>query len=276
MSKERFPSDYGHQGTFDYAHYIDSAAPRRGLFREECQFYHTIDLPKVGLITGDGGGKWDLRPHISDLLKNVPLDGKSILEVGPGSGFLTREMEQRGANVTSVEAPFEHHWDIIPFPGCRERWGRAAQEAWTLCTNSWWFTHEHAQLVAKMIYLSANDVRPEKVGKHDVSLMSNMLLHNRDPLRIITNCADCAEETVVIIEQFNHDLEQIDQPLCRLDPIVNPKPGEENWNVWWRFNKKFFVNFLRIMGFVRFESHDYNVNWGEVPIPTFTLVAHRS
>ena len=254
---------------------VEYGKPRLGLRRNECQFYHTIDLPTYGLIIADGGGKWDLRPFVAEMFKGIIFDGKSVLEVGPASGFLTVEMEKRGAQVTAVEAPYEHAWDIVPFPGCRERWADAAQKAWLPCTNSWWFTHEHSRSRANIIYLSAGNISPLRVGSYDVSLMSNVLLHNRDPLKIVTNAADCTKGSVIIIEQFNHDLEQIDQPLCRLDPVVNPAAGEENWNMWWRFNKKLFVNYLTIMGFKRFDHHTYEVNWGDVPIPSFTLAAHR-
>jgi len=42
-----------------------------------------------------------------------------VLEIGPASGFLTFEMEKRGADVISVEVTDEHGWDFVPYPDAR-------------------------------------------------------------------------------------------------------------------------------------------------------------
>ena len=41
--------------------------------------------------------------YLSQLISNVPLDGKHVLEIGPGLGALTELLLDRGASVTAIE-----------------------------------------------------------------------------------------------------------------------------------------------------------------------------
>ena len=88
------------------------AAPR-SVVPNDCHFYHTIDIPGLGLV---GDGRWDLRGGVDQYLGGVDLAGKRVLEIGPASGFLTMEMEKRGADVIAVELPAFPGWDYVPYP----------------------------------------------------------------------------------------------------------------------------------------------------------------
>ena len=70
----------------------------------DCYFYHTMELPGHGVMTGD----WDLRRGVDEYLGNVSFAGQRVLEIGPASGFLTFEMEKRGADVVAVEVTTEN------------------------------------------------------------------------------------------------------------------------------------------------------------------------
>jgi len=107
------------------------AQPRRGLRIEDCQFYHTMEIPGIGLVKGFGGGNWDLRRCIDQMLEGINFKEKRVVEVGPASGFLTYEMERRGANVVSIDAPHDHDWDIVAFPAIIDGWKAACKSAWT-------------------------------------------------------------------------------------------------------------------------------------------------
>lgn len=81
---------------------------------EECCFYHTMDLPGVGMVTGD----WDLRGGVSDHLGNVALAGKRVLEIGPANGFLSFEMERSGAEVVGYDLSHQAgRWEAVPLRG---------------------------------------------------------------------------------------------------------------------------------------------------------------
>jgi hypothetical protein len=62
---------------------------------------------------------WDLRGRVDEYLSNVDFAAQRVLEIGPASGFLTFEMEKRGADVISVEVTDEHGWDFVPYPDTR-------------------------------------------------------------------------------------------------------------------------------------------------------------
>ena len=51
--------------------------------RDACQFYHSFTLPE-----GEVPGIWDLRAQPHRYLGEVDFNGRSVLEVGPASGFL--------------------------------------------------------------------------------------------------------------------------------------------------------------------------------------------
>ena len=53
----------------------------------ECYFYHKMDLPGVGTV----GGAWDLRNRFDDYVNNANFAGRSVLDIGTASGFLTFE-----------------------------------------------------------------------------------------------------------------------------------------------------------------------------------------
>src|SRR5689334_17854377 len=89
------------------------AVPKKVDDLADCYFYHTMELPGHGVIEGRD---WDLRRGVDEYLGKVDFDGQRVLEIGPASGFLTFEMEKRGAEVVSVEVTAEHGWDFVPYP----------------------------------------------------------------------------------------------------------------------------------------------------------------
>ena len=80
-----------------------------------CDWYHAMDLPELGTV----GGAWDLRATIDDYLGRHDFRGKRCLDIGTSSGYLTFEMERRGASeVVSVDLdPGTHEWEVVPFAG---------------------------------------------------------------------------------------------------------------------------------------------------------------
>src|SRR5687767_4292211 len=93
----------------------DSAplAPPRFVDRlEDCFFYHAIDLPGFGLVRG----QWDLRGKFDDYIGGVPLAGKSVLDVGTATGFLSFEAEKKGASrVLSFDQRDGAQQTFLPF-----------------------------------------------------------------------------------------------------------------------------------------------------------------
>lgn len=215
------------------------ATPRRVEDIADCYFYHTMELPGRGVIEGKD---WDLRGRVDEYLGNVDFAGQRVLEIGPASGFLTFEMEKRGADVVSIEVTDDHGWDFVPYPKARldEVFG-PREIVMRQLKNSYWFSHAALQSRAKVYYGDAYNL-PAALGDFDIAVMGAVLLHCRDPLRIVEQGAKRAK-TLIIVDKFHPDLEGA--PVCRLAPT----PENFIWHTWWHFSTQFITQFLAVMGF---------------------------
>jgi SAM-dependent methyltransferase len=234
---------------------------------EECAFYHAMDLPEVGEVAGE----WDLRAGIDDYLGHVAFEGKRVLEVGPASGFVTAHMESKGAEVLAVELPEDHPWDIVPFETLDlDEVARDWSVGMKALRNGFWFVHRVLGLHARLFYGPVSDLPETDV--FDVSVLGSVLLHCRDPLGLLTECARRTNERVVVTELSFPDLDATDMPVCRL------VPSAENgiWDTWWSFTPSYLVRYLEVMGFgaatVSFHEQRYKTG----PMRLFTVVAGRS
>ena len=168
------------------------ATPREVKDVADCYFYHAMELPGRGVIEGRD---WDLRGRVDDYLGNIDFAGQRVLEVGPASGFLAFEMEKRGADVISVEVTDEHGWDFVPYPDARlEEVFGPRRIVMQQLKNSYWFSHAALQSKARVYYGDAYNL-PTALGEFDIAVMGAVLLHCRDPLRIVEQCGKTSEIT---------------------------------------------------------------------------------
>ena len=246
-------------------------APRRINTLEDCHYYHTLELPEVGLVRG----AWDLRGGEHAYLGGVELAGRSVLEIGPASGGLTAHMEACGATITAVELGAEDQWDVVP---------QRTHDLTTILSdrvgvmeglrNSFWLTHRLLQLKAR-VYEGSAYTLPSELGRFDVAVMAAVLLHTRSPLAILERVADHVNDTMVIVERYYPELD--DAAVCRLEPTA------ENgvWDTWWAFSPGFFTAFAHVLGFhaaVSFheQTHRYGHDFRqEMRLPMFSVVARR-
>jgi O-methyltransferase len=128
--------------------------------------------------------------------------------------------------------------------------------------NSWLFARAAYGSKAKIHYGDVYNL-PD-LGRFDIALMAAVLLHTRDPARIIEQCASRAD-TLIVCEMLCQELEG--SPICRL------VPSRENgiWDTWWRFSTDFFVQYFGVLGFA--ERHRVVHRLG--PLEFYTLVADR-
>jgi O-methyltransferase len=98
--------------------------------------------------------------------------------------------------------------------------------------------------------------------------MGAVLLHCRDPLRIVEQCAKRAK-SLIIVDKFHPDLEGA--PVCRLAPTA------ENfvWHTWWHFSTQFFIQFLAVMGCTATETSTHEQYHRGKAHKLFTIVARR-
>jgi SAM-dependent methyltransferase len=240
------------------------AAPRAVSSAADCYFYHVMEVPGLGVTTGE----WDLRKNVADYLGRLPLQGKRVLEIGPASGFLTFEMEKRGAEVVAVEVPDDPGWEFVPYPPeSMAPIYPVRHEHMRRLKNSFWYAHAAHRSQAKVHYGDVYNLPPE-LGHFDIALMASVLLHTRSPVRIMEQCARLAD-TLVIVERVYQSLEA--QPLSRLSPTA----FNHRWDSWWEFGSNFFIQFCQVMGFNQIESFTHRQGFIHGRRKMFTVVASR-
>jgi hypothetical protein len=222
-------------------------APTDPLITEEFlvrHFYHVTDLPD-GRTTS---GMWDLRggaagDGVDAYLGNVDLGAKRVLEIGPASGFLTVEMEKRGADVTAIEIPDEDNWDFVPYPAHVMAGVRAERlKTARVMKEAFRFTKCAFNLKADVVYAHATRI-PHELGMFDVAVLAAVLLHTRHPLDVLIECGKRAN-TIIVTEPLYQSIEGIGAVAC-LHPTVENK----DWGTWWHFSTSYFTQFLGVLGY---------------------------
>lgn len=221
-----------------------------------------MDIPGAGSVEG----QWDLRQGVDEYLGHVDFAKKRVLEIGPASGFLTIAMEQRGADVVGVEMADWTNYDFIPRPNLNvENLDLPREEMLHRVKNSFWFAHRAFRSSSRVHYGTAYDL-PDELGTFDISVMGSVLLHNRDPLKIVHECAQRTTEKVIIVDLRNPALS---------GPIVQLAPAADNETVdsWWTFSPEFFTQYLNVLGFPASEVTFHEQLLLGKPWQLFTVVA---
>jgi hypothetical protein len=280
-------------------------APRRGIAREDCFFYHTIDLPGHGTIEGC----WDLRAGFDDYLGRLHYHGKRVLELGTASGAVCFALEQRGAEVVSFDLAPTAQWDIVPMACYPDLAAQTEQRKVELerLRNSYWFGHEATRSSARVVHGHIYAV-PAAIGPVDVALFGSILLHLRDPLLALANGARFARETVVVTDMVQDMWEPLstfpgqeglswwararrkagtwifrarrrlapntaDIPLMTLVPSTR---DPMHCDTWWGLSPAVVRQFLAVLGFEDARSYQHRQLFNGQPRTLFTVVAHRT
>jgi len=235
--------------------------------REDCLFYHSYTLPE-----GEVEGDWDLRAQPQNYLGDVDFSGRSVLEVGPASGFLSFHMEAAGARVTCLEPPMSHLWDTVPHsgfdtPGWRASFSRNIEGV----RSSFWYVHRVLDSRVRMIEADPCAI-PDSLGDFDIGVFASVLLHCRHPFDMLESAARRVRRTMVVTEEFNPALGP--QALCLLQPHL----GVQQVDTWWQFTPQFFVSVLGLLGFSlpRVTFHTQRQPSTGRDVSMFTVVCERS
>ena len=240
------------------------ATPRAVTRLDQCAFYHSMDLPRSGPVQG----LWDLRPGVDRYLGGVSFAGKRVLEIGPASGYLTIHMERAGAEVVAIEVSEEFGWDYVPqVDALTPEVLHKRQVGMDSLRNGFWLVHTEFGSSARVHYGSAYSI-PAELGSFDIAVMGCVLLHCRDPLKVVANCARVAR-TLLIVDRWWPDLDA--GPTCRLVPT------RENgiWDTWWDLSSSLLTQFLAVLGFLDATISFHEQEHLHEMVPLFTIVASR-
>jgi SAM-dependent methyltransferase len=242
------------------------AAPWDVTNADECDFYHTMDIPGHGLVNG----QWDLRGRTDEYLGNYNFAGKRVLEIGPASGFLTFELEKRGADVVAVDVSEERPWDFVPYPEAMLApvYPVRLQHMKRL-KNSFWFAHQRFESQSQVWYGDVYNI-PKELGKFDVAVMAAVLLHVKSPLLLMAECAKRASTLIITDVQYD-DLEG--KPVCRLHPTLD----NQGWDTWWHLTSDIIRQFATVLGFGNLTTTHHEQHYAVTGTKGrfFTVVASR-
>lgn len=204
--------------------------------------YHTLDLPTLG----HQAGTWDLRGRFDEYTGHIPLNGKTVLDVGTASGFLTFEAESRGATVTSLDIGKPDGRMTVPIIGSEYLTGRAAWLAksetqlrgWR---NAYWLAHTDFGSRAQCVYTSVYDITPD-FGMFDVVLVGQLLVHLPDATSALAAASSVCRETIVLIEG-NYP---VDTPLAALYARAN---NPDIPYAWYHYGHGWYREALAMLGF---------------------------
>jgi hypothetical protein len=242
---------------------------------DDCDFYHSVELPVDGLRAG----VWDLRGREREYFGGVDVAGKRVLELGPASGGLTAWLEGEGADVVCFDAGFDRSVDLIPWLCSDLRTSELAMmRSAGAVHNAWWYTKRARGLRAQMVYGPIYEL-PGDLGTFDVSLFGALLLHLRRPFDALAEAARVTRDVMVVTEAVDPDLRDATGPVCKFNPVHESHPS----TLWWSFSPAIIVEQLRVLGF-----GDSTVTFHEQPhqfghdrdhaasaAPMFTVVARR-
>jgi O-methyltransferase len=231
----------------------------------ECEFYHTMETEN-GLMVG----QWDLRETADQYLGHVLFAGKSVLEIGPASGFLTFHMEKAGARVTTIEPSLDRLWDIFPRQDMDiEKWRAQFLKRIVSIRNSFWYMHHELGSKVRLIETVPEAIPPD-VGDFDIGLVASTLLHVRSPFSVLESVAARVRTTMVVTDLYDESLG--DRPLMHLIPT----PEVKEVDTWWSFTPRFFTRSLELLGFPHREVSIHHQKGPDgTMLPLFTVVAHR-
>jgi O-methyltransferase len=241
---------------------------------EDCYFYHCSLLPDGSFVDGP----WDLLDNESEYLGGIDLAGRSVLEFGPASGWITVWMAKQGADVVILDLGWDLSTDLIPlaqFELAQTRWEQVAFAG--RVENAWWYLRKAYGHSARAVYAPIYDL-PADLGRYDVSVFASILLHLRDPFRALEQAAAVTDDTIVVVEPLGVPAEDIDRPILFWNPTESANP-----NGWWLLTPGVITNMLAILGFpnstVTYHRQYFRPETapGSAPVEAtlFTVVARR-
>ncbi len=207
---------------------------------ESCFFYHSMELPTLGLVEG----AWDLRGVIDDYLGGVDVQGKRVLDIGAASGYLTFELERLGAQVVSFDIAEDGLFDCVPHAGgdlvALQEKMRGYADA---IKRAYWLAHRLHGSSAQVVHGDVYDL-PASIGAIDVAVFGMILGHLRDPFAALAAAARLEPQMIVVTNQTSPD----DRGS---GPYAHWMPSRENGetNAWWGLSVGCLKQMLEVLGY---------------------------
>lgn len=251
------------QAMLAHPRYVDSL--------DDCFFYHTMELPGFGEVRGH----WDLRSRFKEYIGGVDLAGKSVIDVGAATGFLSFAAEESGATrVLSFDIGDPRQQAFLPFKDklyfrdpalWAEDYG-AEIEQWK---NAYWLCHRLLDSKAEVYYGNIYEL-PRELGQFDVAIVGSVLEHLSDQITALAAISRLTKETIVVISP----LLQTEERIARFEGLGD---HPENDFTWWIYSEGVYREVFKMLGFsIAAITHaQYYYHYGERFETRHTIVAVR-
>jgi len=177
-------------------------APRPLPRKEDCVFYHSMSFPDGDSIDG----AWDIRGLFEQYIGNYPVRGKTVLDVGTAGGFLAFEAEKAGAKVTALDVRSAAEFQRVPFGGSlyqrdREAFAKESEPYVSLLHGGFWYAWNRLDSNVEVVYAPLARL-PYWKRRFDVVFAGAILEHLSDPVAMLANMAELADEAIIIAFTF--------------------------------------------------------------------------
>lgn len=219
--------------------------------KSDCIFYHTMDFPNEPVIEA----AWDIRGHFASYIGGYDIAGKTLLDVGTASGFLSFEAEKAGAAVTSLEARSGADFTQVPhrnsgYLNDRPAFVTETDEILRKLKNSYWYGWHRTASRADVVYAPINAVGTWD-RRFDVVLAGAITEHLSDPVTALGNLSVLAREAVIIA--FDPVVDSEDLTLTAGPNWLNLAPRQDH--TWYFLSRGLYRRIFDNLGFdVRFEE----------------------
>lgn len=225
------------------------AEPIRGIEQADCFFYHCMNIPGIGEV----GTQWDIRDVAEQYLGKTDFKGKRVLDVGAASGYLTFEMEKRGAEVVSFDMSDSANWNLVPHYNI-DNWDRKLESLreWNRkLKNAYWFSHEKLNSKAKVFYGDIYDL-PLELGEFDIVFYGMILGHLQNPFQALYSGSRLCRQSMMVTNQtVTHRQLGIKREWGKNVAAMRFMPSPENgiFDSWWEISNGCLSQMLDVLGF---------------------------
>ena len=250
---------------------IAFAEPRYVDDLSDCFFYHTMTLPGFG----DVRGHWDLRGRFDDYVGHVDVQGKSVIDIGTATGFLSFEAERHGAcEVVSFDMAHARQQNFLPFKDKLHyrdpaAWAGKHNDEVEQWKNAYWLCHRLLNSQARVYYDDIYDL-PVELGQFDIAIIGSVLEHLSDPVTALASVARLVRETIVIVSP----LIETDEKIARFEGSSD-RPANDF--TWWTYSTGLYREVFAMLGFTleRVTDSKYLYDYQQRLETRHTLVAVR-
>jgi SAM-dependent methyltransferase len=202
-----------------------------------------MDVPGHGMVRG----AWRIE-DFDQYIGGVDVAGRTVLDVGCASGFLSFEAEKRGATVTSFDAASISQIFRLPFAynlyfEDRDQWERQAEYGLIRLKNSYQYAHRAKHSTASFVYGDIFRLYRSVPSPVDIVLAGAIMEHLNDQVTAIASMARVAREWIVIA--FTPMLDTDELLVKPLLPMTEPAHNI----TWWAYSRGLYSRIFENVGF---------------------------